>query len=74
MVMGLKHISNIKFSRFIAFDIRPLVALYPPPHISIFLTDTIERGVNAVDMSIPIPESTESGDQEQSLRLQPYKE
>ena len=28
----------------------------------IFLTDTIERGANAVGMSIPPPGTTESGD------------
>ena len=44
-------------------EIRPIAALYPPPHI---FFNTIESGANAVGMCIPTPETTESWDREQS--------
>ena len=54
----------------ISLEIRPLAALYPP---RIFLDYTIERGANAVGMSILDPATTENGDRERSLRSQPYR-
>ena len=53
-----------------SLEIRSLAALYPP--YIFFETDTIERGANAVGISITPPATTESGDREQSSRLQPY--
>ena len=44
-----------------SLEIRPLAALYAPPY---FFSDTIERGANAVGMSIPPPATTESGDRD----------
>ena len=38
-----------------------------------YLAASIERGANAVGMSIPPPATTESGDRERSSRSQPYK-
>ena len=38
-------------------EIRPLAALTPPFHI-FFYTETIERGANALGMSIPPPATT----------------
>ena len=46
-----------------ALEIRPLAAITSPPLIYFCYTDTIERGANALDMSIPPPSTTESGDQ-----------
>ena len=48
----------------ISLENRPLAALY---------TFTIERGANALGISIPPPATTKSGDRERSSRLQPYK-
>ena len=48
-------------------------SVIPSPPPVIFLTDTIERGANAVGMRIPPPATIESGDWERSSRLQPYK-
>ena len=55
-----------------ALEIRPLAALYPPPHI-FFQTDTKEGGANAVGISIIPPATTKKGDRERRLRWQPYK-
>ena len=54
-----------------SLEIRPQAALYPPPYI--FFRLIIERGANAVGMSIPHLATTEGGDQERSLRSQLYK-
>ena len=45
---------------------------YSPRHI-FFQTDAIEKGANAVGMSMSLPATTESGDPERSSRLQLYK-
>ena len=49
-----------------SLEIRPLAALYPPTPYMFFKADIIERGANAVGMSIPPPATTESRDRERS--------
>ena len=48
-----------------SLEIRPLAVLYPTSYFFRH-TNTIERGANAVGLSIPPPATSESGDRDRS--------